>query len=297
MQLGVLGPLAASAKGVPIVPRALQPRQVLAVLVLRANDPVPVAELRRELWGDRVPPASAVTVVQNYVAALRKGIAGHVGGRAAARDVLSTGRAGYCLRLGPDDLDATRFERYLREGSRALAQGSAGPAADSLQRALSLWRGPVLSDVDLGPVLAVEAVRLDTLRLLAVEQRLDANMRLGRHYELLGELAAMLDRYPLAERLHQLYMVALHRTGRRGEALRVYESLRRRLDEELGLLPSPSMQRARHAVVHASEVRADDAPVIEPGPAVEPGPLVVTLPAQPAAAAPAQWANPVPRRT
>jgi DNA-binding SARP family transcriptional activator len=262
MQIGVLGRFTASVGGGSILPRAMQPQQVLALLALRANDPVPVTTICRELWGD-TPPATAVTVVQNYVAALRKSIAGHLGGRDAAHDLLSTGRGGYSLRLGPDGLDSTRFERWAREGSRALAQKQAASAAEALQQALAMWRGPVLCGVDAGPALAAEVVRLDTLHLLAVEQHLDASLRLGRHYELLGELGALVAHHPLAERLHQLYMVALHRTGRRAEALAVYECLRRNLDEQLGLTPSPSMQRARHAVVHAADLRAEDAPEIE----------------------------------
>lgn len=292
MQIGVLGPFAASVGGESVLPRAMQPQQVLALLALRANDPVAVAEIRRELWGD-TPPASAVTVVQNYVAALRKAIACRVGGRDAAHDLLSTGRGGYCLRLGPDDLDAARFERYAREGSRALAQRQAGPAAEALQRALATWRGPVLSGVDAGPVLAAEAVRLDTLHLLAVEQQLDASLRLGRHYELLGELGSLVARHPLAERLHQLYMIALHRTGRRAEALAVYERLRRNLDEQLGLQPSPSMRRARHAVVHAGDLRAEDAPQIEPVPAPE----IIRVRGAPAVGAPQTSVSPVRPRT
>ena len=162
--------------------------------------------------------------------------------------MLVTEPTGYSLRVDPEELDVERFERLLREGSRALAQQAATTAAEALAQALSIWRGPMLSGIHMGPVLALEAVRLDTLRLLAVEQQLDANLQVGRHYELLGELSALVERYPLAERLHQLYMIALHRTGRRAEALRVYERLSSCLDQQLGLRPSPAMQRARSAV-------------------------------------------------
>lgn len=273
----------------------MQPRQVLALLALRANDSVPMTELKRELWGAR-PPLSAVTVIQNYITTLRKGIACQVGSRETAQHMLTTGRSGYCLRMDPGGLDAEQFERHAREGSRALTRKAAAEAAKALQGGLSMWRGPVLSDIEPGPALAVEVVRLETMRLLVVEQHLDASLRLGRHYEQVGEIASLIERNPLAERLHQLYMVALHRTGRRAEALQVYEFLRRNLDEQLGLQPSPSMQRARHAVVHAAEVGAEDAPPIQPD-LLENGPLVIPAPRTGVEQTPAQSLIPARTRT
>lgn len=267
MKIRILGPLHAETAGVPVVPSAAKTRQILALLALHPGRPVPVATLKEELWGP-LPPCSAHSTLQTYILRLRRALAAALGGPygsegttgtasgstgatgpARARDLLATGHDGYLLRIADEDVDALAFQRAAQSGHTAFAEGDSARAARLLREALALWRGPALVDVRAGAALRIHAARLEESRLLAVERRLDAELRLGLHGELLAELVELTRLHPANERLHAQAMVAFYRAGRQSEALQLYRGLRRRLVEELGLEPAPQLQRLHQAML------------------------------------------------
>ena len=252
MDVGVLGPLCARFGNVDLVSRAQQQRQVFALLSIAAGRMVRVSDMCSELW-DGEPPSSALTVIQTHVVGLRKRLARAMGRsmREISNEVLVTQPGGYTLNLDPAVVDAHRFETLYRLGSRALADGQADAAARHLADALALWRGPVLADLRTGPMLELDVTRLTLAQQVATEQRIAADLELGRHYEVLAELADLTARNPLDETLHQHYMLALHRTGRRTQALKVYQRLRTLLASDLGLEPGRAMQRVHQGILRA----------------------------------------------
>ncbi|MFF6954712.1 BTAD domain-containing putative transcriptional regulator [Streptomyces iakyrus] len=261
MDIRLLGSLAAEVDGVSIVPTAGKPRQILALLALEHGHIVPVATLIEELW-DQAPPRSAMTTLQTYVLTLRRnlGTAMGPGLPGAVKEVIATRHGGYLLQLPADRIDAARYETLLAAGQDAAGKGDDESCATLLRQALDLWQGEPLADVPLGPVLAAEALRLRESRLVAVERRIDAELRLGRHGVLLGELTALTTRHPRHEGLHAQTMVALYRSGRRAAALEVYQRLRTRLVADLGVEPSPQLSRLQHAVLTDDPVLDDPAP-------------------------------------
>ncbi|WP_328870165.1 AfsR/SARP family transcriptional regulator [Streptomyces sp. NBC_00287] len=250
MEIAVLGPLAAQLGEKSVVPSAAKPRQVLALLALDSGRKVSVAALAEELWGDR-PPRSSAATLHTYVKQLRHLIAAALGPAAVPgpREILSRQYNGYVLDAPPDGTDAVRFERLARQGRSVLEGGDAATASDLLERALGLWRGPALADVTPGPLLEAEVLRLEELRRTALEDRITADLRLGRHDLLLGELTGLTARFPLHERLHGQLMVALCRSGRTWQALEVYGRLRTACVERLGLEPCPELRRLHQAVL------------------------------------------------
>ena len=180
--------------------------------------------------------------MQVYVSRLRKALAAAAG--AAADDVIVTRDHGYVLRVDPAQVDAAAFEGLLAEGRRELAQG-AFSAAEHLNEALALWRGPALSDFAFDPWAAEEIAPLEELRLEALEARIDADLKLGRDAALVAELEVLIARHPMREHLRGQLMLALYRAGRQSEALAVFQETRRGLVDELGLEPGPAL-RARH---------------------------------------------------
>ncbi|WP_395364519.1 BTAD domain-containing putative transcriptional regulator [Streptomyces sp. YH02] len=266
MRIRILGPLHAETDGVPVVPSAAKTRQILALLALHPGRPVPVATLKEELWGP-LPPCSAHSTLQTYILRLRRALAAALGGPygseetragtattratgpARARDLLATGHDGYLLRIAEEDVDAYAFQRAAEAGHTAFAEGDSARAARLLREALSLWQGPALVDVRAGAALRIHAAHLEESRLLATERRLDAELRLGRHGELLAELVELTRLHPANERLYAQAMVAFYRAGRQSEALQLYRGLRRRLVEELGLEPAPQLQRLHQAML------------------------------------------------
>lgn len=259
MDARVLGPLKLRHGERPAVPSARKPCQVLSLLLLNAGEIVPSATLLRELWDDR-PPRSAMTTLQTYVLQLRKLLASalEVGSAEVAGEVLLTRGIGYQLDLPDLVLDLREYRRLERAGQRAGQAGDDAASAESYRRALKLWRGTVLADVEHGPLLAAEAARLEQSRLTMVEARLDAELRLGRHREALSELAGLVVQHSYNENLHAQFMLALHRSGCRTKALDVYHRLRASMIDELGLEPSPMLQRLQHAVL-AGEPGLDQA--------------------------------------
>lgn len=250
MEIAVLGPLVARQEQTSVVPSAAKPRQMLALLAIDSGREVGVRALTDELWGDR-PPRSAAATLHTYVKQLRRLIAAALGPEPARgpRDVLVRRHSGYVLEAPPDGTDATRFERLARRGRAALEAGDAATASERLDEALRLWRGPALADVTPGRVLEAEVLRLEELRLTALEDRIAADLRLGRHDLLLGELTGLTTRFPLHERLHGQLMVALCRSGRTWQALEVYGRLRAAFVADLGLEPSQQLKRLHQAVL------------------------------------------------
>ncbi|MEV7598173.1 AfsR/SARP family transcriptional regulator [Kitasatospora sp. NPDC089797] len=265
MEIRVLGALDVRVCGVSVVPTAPKPRQVLGLLALRADQVVPARVLAEELWSGR-PPRSARTTVQTYVLQLRDLIdraltgAGAAAGVSCAKDVLVTSPGGYMLNSGGGMTDVREFERLAGAGYRAMDGDDFPLAARQLGEALALWRGPALADVPLGGQLAVEAKRLEETRLCALDQRIEADLRLGRHRVLLAELTVLVDRYRTHESLHGQYMVALHRSGRRSEALEAYQRLRNTLVRELGMEPSAGLRRLQRSILLAGPERAEREP-------------------------------------
>lgn len=251
MKIRILGPLHAETDGVPVVPTAAKTRQVLALLALRAGQLVPVDVLRDELWGP-VPPRSAHATFQTYILRLRRALAEGLGGPegpARARRLLCTGHGGYLLRVAEQDVDAFAFQRAARAGHAAFTDGDDEAASRLLRQALALWRGPALVDVPAKSALRIHTAALEESRTLATERCIDAELRLGRHAELLAELVQLTERHPANERLHAQAMVAFYRSGRQSAALGLYRRLRRGLIEELGLEPAPQLQRLHQAML------------------------------------------------
>ncbi|WP_189829263.1 AfsR/SARP family transcriptional regulator, partial [Streptomyces subrutilus] len=244
MRIQVLGPLSAEVNGGSIVPTAGKPRQVLSLLALYPGRVMPVPTLMEEIWGTQ-PPQSALTTLQTYILQLRRRLGTAMGPDApgGAKEVLATRHGGYLLQIPEDSVDVHDWERLIREGQGAYEAGDSQLAADRLRAALDLWRGPALVDVRVGPILDIEVMRLEESRLVTVERRIDADLRLGRHSELIAELTDLTARHPQHEGLHSQVMVALYRSGRQATALDVYRRLRGRLVEDLGVEPSPQLQR------------------------------------------------------
>ncbi|MER5399780.1 AfsR/SARP family transcriptional regulator [Streptomyces sp. NPDC002599] len=270
MDIDVLGALDVRENGVSVAPTAPKPRQVLALLAVHADRVVPVASLIEELWSGR-PPRSARTTLQTYVLQLRELIGAALEHGAAqqpaagprrrtAKDVLVTLPGGYLLAAAGGTSDVREFDRLAGLGYRAMDAGDFAGASRSLAAALDLWSGSAFADVQTGAQLAMEARRLDESRLCALDQRIEADLRLGRHREVLAELTVLTSRYRSHENLHAQFMIALHRSGRRGEALNAYTHLRTTLGRDLGLEPSPRLRRLQHSILL-------DAPETTPAPA------------------------------
>ncbi|MFG1666840.1 BTAD domain-containing putative transcriptional regulator [Streptomyces sp. Y7] len=250
MNIRILGPFSAEMNGTSIVPAAGKPRQVLALLSLKAGQMVPAQTLIDELWGAE-PPRSVSTTLQTYICQLRRRLDAAMGPDAPrnAKDVLATRHGGYVLQIPPAAVDVHEHERLVAVGHAAFAAGDDEKAAASYRAALNLWHDAVLADVPCGRVLKVERRRLEVARLVALERRIDADLRLGRHTELLAELAGLTLRHPLHEGLHSQAMVALYRAGRQAAALNVYRRVRGFLVDRLGVEPSPQLQRLHQAIL------------------------------------------------
>jgi DNA-binding SARP family transcriptional activator len=250
MEIEILGSLIVRENGTSIVPSAGKPRQILALLALRANRVVPVPVLLEEVWGDAAP-RSAATTLQTYILQLRRKIAGTLpsGGNRYAKDVLATAFGGYQLAMTSQHCDLWEFERLADQGAVALARGDALAASAVLCRALRLWRGPALTDVPVGRVLDMEILGMEEARMRALDLRIEADLKLGRHAGLIGELRMLMAGHPLNENLCAQLMVALYRSGQAWRALQQFQELRGTLVAELGVEPSPRLQRLHQAVL------------------------------------------------
>ena len=231
MEVRLLGPVEV-AEGELLVPiAARKQRALLAALALQPGRVAAVDTLVDRLWEE--PPASAAHAVQVYVSGLRRTL--------PSADVVVRRAPGYVLEIPPENVDVFRFERLLRDGARALMDGDAARALPLLRVALGLWRGPALADAAEGS-LALEAARLEERRLEAHETWLSAELQLGNVNTVLAEGEQLLAEHPLREPIVRLVMLARHHGGREVEALETFRAFRKRLDEELGLLPSDELR-------------------------------------------------------
>jgi DNA-binding SARP family transcriptional activator/basic membrane lipoprotein Med (substrate-binding protein (PBP1-ABC) superfamily) len=257
IEFRILGPLEIRLGDEAVPPGGAKQRTVLSVLLLWADEVVPVERLVDEVWGDD-PPPSALHSLEAYVSRLRRLLP--PGGPELVRR-----GAGYSLPLGEALVDARAFGDMLAAADRAAAQLDHRRAAELAREALALWRGDFLADVALGPAGRAEAQRLEELRLRALELCFDAELVAGRHEDVIGELRLLVAQHPYRERFVAQLMLALYRAGRHADALAVYEDTRAAM-AELGLQPSAELQRLSGQVVRqetALDRRAPSSPVVE----------------------------------
>ncbi|RAG80476.1 hypothetical protein DN069_37940 [Streptacidiphilus pinicola] len=243
MEFRILGPIEVDAQGRDVTPTAPKQRQVLALLLARANRRVSVPTLVAEIW-DGEPPRTATTALQTYVASIRKTLAaaGGTTARSVAERRLVTDGNGYLLRLTEDEYDRPRFEHLVAEGRERLDGGVLDGAVEALGRALDLWRGAPFCNVQHGSQLAAHARVLNEHHLTACEVRIEALLLSRRFGEAVGACVALVEEHLYHENLHAQLMRALYASGRRAAALEVYQSLRRRMADDLGIAPSPSIR-------------------------------------------------------
>jgi DNA-binding SARP family transcriptional activator/tetratricopeptide (TPR) repeat protein len=247
VEFRILGPLEVLAAGQPLPLGGTKQRAVLAMLVVQAGRVVSRDRLINGLWQGR-PPDRAEVTLRGYVSRLRAVLEPEQR-RGATFQVLVSRAPGYVLRVEPDQVDAARFEALVGEGSAALEAGDPGRAAARLDVGLGLWRGPVLADFADAAFARGEIARLEQLRLVAIETKIEADLALGRHAALVGDLEALVGQYPLRERLRAQLMLALYRSGRQADALGVYQDVRVLLADELGIDPGGELQRLYEAIL------------------------------------------------
>jgi len=241
LEFQILGPVQVVRAGASVALGGRKQRMALALLLLEAGRVVPTGRLIEDLWLGHPPPSADVTL-RSYISRLRPLL--RPDASVAARG------SGYVLETADGlDLDAQRFERLMREGEEALARGLVRTAADRFRSGLVLWRGRALADVAEGGVLALESGRLEELRVTAIEGRIEAELALGLHEQLVGELERLVGEHPLRERLWRQLMVALYRCNRQADALEAYTRLREELTTELGLEPSEELRHLQQAVL------------------------------------------------
>jgi DNA-binding SARP family transcriptional activator len=249
VEFRILGPLEVVEHGRALPLGGVRQRTLLALLLTRANEVVSADRLIDELWGAQ-PPQTPANALQYHVSQLRKAL--------APRDAIVTQEPGYVIRLGPDELDLLRFELLVEEALESAPE----LAAQRLRDALALWRGPPLADLG-HESLQTEILRLEELRLAALERRLDADLALGRFAELVGEVQVLVREHPLRERLRAALMRALYGSGRQVEALEIYRETRRLLVDQLGLEPSPALQELEQAILrHDPALSSQEAPAV-----------------------------------
>jgi DNA-binding SARP family transcriptional activator len=235
MDFRLLGPIEVFEDNRPLPLGGVKQRSVLAVLLMHANELVTADQLIDEIWGS-TPPAKAAKNIQVQVSRLRKVL---------DPERITTGPGGYVLHLEPQESDVARFERLAAEAAGAPPQRE----ADKLREALALWRGPALADLAYEGFAQPEIARLEEMRLAVLAQRIEADLALGHHAELVGELEALVARHPLQERLRYQLMLALYRSARQAEALEAYRAARTELSEELGLEPSEQLRQLEQAIL------------------------------------------------
>jgi len=250
LEFRVLGPVEALDAAARVDLGGPQQRAVLALLLVRANEVVPRERLISDLWDDS-PPATARETLKVYIGRLRKVFAQNGG---SAR--LTTRGPGYVLEVDPEQIDLVRFQRLLASGTKALGAGDAEGAAAVLRHALELWRGPPLADLETTLFVRAEQARLDELRLAALEERIVADLALGRASPVIAELRQLVGERPEDERFHRQLMIALYRSGRQAEALGVYRKLRQHLASKLGLEPTPETRAIERSILNADPTLA-----------------------------------------
>ncbi|RPK45683.1 NB-ARC domain-containing protein [Streptomyces sp. NBC_01260] len=268
LYFSVLGPVRARRNGETLPSGSPQQRALLTALLLRGGHTATASELIDAIWGDE-PPSQALAAVRTYASRLRKIL---------GPQTLASDSGGYAMRTGPDALDVTVAEELAAGADKARTAGDRGRARALLNKALALWDGEALASVP-GPYAENQRTRLEEWRLQLTETRLDLDLEVGCHAEAVSELTALTAAHPLRERLRELLMVALYRSGRQAEALAVYADTRRLLAEELGVDPRPELAQLQQRILQADEELAR--PADDPTPAaapVRPAQLPATVP-------------------
>ncbi|MFC4536425.1 BTAD domain-containing putative transcriptional regulator [Sphaerisporangium dianthi] len=251
LSFALLGPLEVVHDGAPLAIGGRRLRALLASLLLSPGRTVPVDMLVSAVW-EADPPSGVGNALQALVSRLRAVL---------GRDLVAAEASGYRLVISPDQVDVHRFARLAAEGRAALTRGDAAGAARTLREALALWRGPAVADLAGAQAAESEIARLEALRLAAAEDRVEADLLLGRHADVLAELPALIAAHPLRERPRSLLMRSLYAAGRRVEALAAYQSARETFADRLGADPSPAL-----ADLHLSMLRGERSPaqMVEP---------------------------------
>jgi DNA-binding SARP family transcriptional activator len=243
IQVRLLGPVELWLDGREVLLGGPRQRALLALLALRPGQVVPADELIEELWAGE-PTDGADTTLRSYISRLRRSLGG-------AATIQRTDR-GYTLAIPPEDVDAHQLERLVREGGEALARGAARHARDRLADALALWRGRPFGEVGADGALATAADRLEELRLLAIERRIEADLALGAAADLVDELEALIRAHPFREPLWGHLMLALYRAGRQADALAAYHRARASLADHLGIEPGEALRALEAAILQQS---------------------------------------------
>jgi DNA-binding NarL/FixJ family response regulator/DNA-binding SARP family transcriptional activator len=238
----ILGPLEVVDEGEPVPLGRLKERLVLAILLLHANELVARERLIDELWGES-PPPTARKAVNVYVSQLRKALTRN------GRDPIATANGGYRMGLDAGELDVAHLQQLLAAARERVSAGELEAAAELLREALALWRGPTLAGLLLESHGREEVAQLDELRLTVLMDRIDCDLALGRHEDVLGELQVLVGEHTLRERLRAQLMLALYRADRQAEALEAYQQAREMLVDELGIEPSPALQRLQKGIL------------------------------------------------
>lgn len=255
MWLSLLGPLYVRGQDGEVVVPAAKQRAVLAALLVRANLVVSFDEFADDVW-DGAPTPAARPTLRNYVKSLRKLLGPDIGERIVTRE------PGYLIQLDEEELDTLRVSALCARGGAAIRAADWRLASELLTEALGLWRGTPLADVPSETLRGHALPSLDRLRLQATEWRVDADLRLGRHADLVLELESLTAEHPLRERFHAQLMLALYRSGRAAEALAAFQHARQALADQLGADPGPDLRRLHErmlrsdATLAASAVRA-----------------------------------------
>ena len=255
MEYRILGPLEVLLEGRQIALGAAQPRAVLAVLLLHANEVVSVDRLVDELWGES-PPPTATKTVQLYVSQLRKAFGPNA-------DVIETRAPGYVIHAEPEQIDVGRFERLAAEARERAMAGDAEAAAGLFRQSLALWRGRVLAGLTFESLARIEVEQLEDKRVAARMDEIDCALVLGEAEQVVGELETLVAQHPLLERARGQLMLALYRSGRQAEALAAYRQTRGVLVDELGIEPGRSLRELERAILRQDP--SLDQPPLAPG--------------------------------
>jgi DNA-binding SARP family transcriptional activator len=243
MDFRILGQLEVFDEGRAVSLGGTKQRALLGRFLVHANETLTTDRLIDEVWGER-PPANAAKTLQMQISRLRKALAAD-----ADDGLIVTREHGYQLRIDPERLDSHRFKRLSAEGARVLAGGRPESAAETLERALSLWRDAPLTDLSYEPFAQGEIARLEDLRAGTLEHLVEAKLALGRHAEVVAQLQALIAEHPYRERLRAQLMLALYRSERQADALQAYQDARRALVEEVGIEPGERLRELERAIL------------------------------------------------
>ncbi len=246
MKFEILGPLRVFDQGRYTSISARKIETLLAVLLIRREQVVSTEQLITEIWGAH-PPRRVTAALYVYISQLRKFL--HRSGRPTS--LIETRSPGYVFHSGSDEVDFDRFQRLVDEGRAGVRSQDSAATTAAFEKALSLWRGPVLTELRDGPIISGFVAWVEQIRLECLEMTVSSGLMLGRHRELVGQLYSLVDEYPLHEEFYCQLMLALHRSGRRADALKVYRTARDTLRDELGLEPSRTLRQLQRSVLVA----------------------------------------------